>query len=295
MSELPRVSVIVRTADRPDLLRLCLRSLLRQDYPVENLELIVVDAGRTATAEIVLQSLSRFVENRTVRVVRSNPDEGLSEFRNIGIKHSTGSIVAFVDHDEIAPPQLISTLVLTLQANPWASAAGGRYIGILRGHRALTLWCGKESIGSWEPAPPEAGIQEVDDLPGGNVAIRRSAFERYGYFDSRVRGAGDDRAWFTRARAQGARFVYNPYAFVYHLRQVEDLQGMRFLQRCWAYGWSLGRAARLSGEELAPTQIMWALVCNLAHGVLRKCRFGFGNALAEVAKIIGFLSSRPAK
>jgi len=285
------VSVVIRT-DGSEYLRECLASLGYQEYPPWDLELVVVSSDPTLSAAGVLESHMNFRDWYGVRVLTVQPNAGLSLMRNLAIKESRGEIIVFIDHDEIAPPHLIRTLVHTLTAFPEAAAVGGRYVGLLIGRDSLPFWCRMEQLGTWEPARMEGGIQKVPDLPGGNVAIRRTAFLAYGLFDPRIKGAGDDRAWFMKATKMGATFLYNPDAWVWHIRQLESLRGWRFLRSCIWYGWGLGRAARLSGEKLSVNYSLLSAARYLAHGLFRMCRFGFGNALAEVSKLIGYILAR---
>ena len=51
------MSVVVPTRNRADKLRVCLESLLAQDYPADGYEVVVVDDGSTDTTLEVAASL----------------------------------------------------------------------------------------------------------------------------------------------------------------------------------------------------------------------------------------------
>src|SRR5262249_11196327 len=64
----PRVSIIIPTHDRSDLLEQCLRSVLaRTDYPREAIEIMVIDHGSVEPATIDL--LRRSTEDGTIKVL----------------------------------------------------------------------------------------------------------------------------------------------------------------------------------------------------------------------------------
>ncbi|HYD49390.1 MAG TPA: glycosyltransferase, partial [Terriglobales bacterium] len=64
----PRLSVIVLTFDRPQLLRGCLASLAEQSFPAEQFEIVVADDGSGPETAHVMQSHARTHGN--VRHVR---------------------------------------------------------------------------------------------------------------------------------------------------------------------------------------------------------------------------------
>jgi GT2 family glycosyltransferase len=75
---------------------------------------------------------------------------------------------------------------------------------------------------------------------GANFAIRREAFERYGGFDERLAGHGDEEEWLMALRAAGGRIVYLAAAGLDHRRAGDDAR-LRALARA---AFHRGRAAR---------------------------------------------------
>ena len=95
---LPRVTVVIPTHDRPQLLREAITSVLAQDY-AGDIELIVVFDG----AEPDLDLLTEFPER--LQVIRNQHTRGLAGARNSGIEAGTGELVAFLDDDDHWLPQ----------------------------------------------------------------------------------------------------------------------------------------------------------------------------------------------
>jgi GT2 family glycosyltransferase len=92
---MPKVSVIIPTYNRSELVREAIASVLAQSF--SDFELIVVDDGS---------------EDGTAEVVRAFPDVryvyqlncGVSAARNHGVSLSTGELIAFLDSDDLWQP-----------------------------------------------------------------------------------------------------------------------------------------------------------------------------------------------
>lgn len=87
-----KISLIIATYNRVDELVILLNSLSIQTY--KNFEVIVVDQNDKNILDVVLSKFS----NLNLIHIRSKV-KGLSINRNIGLKHSTGQIIAFPDDD----------------------------------------------------------------------------------------------------------------------------------------------------------------------------------------------------
>lgn len=109
LEENPLVSVIVPTMNRPGLLERALRSLVNQAY--ENLEAVVVNDGGEDVQDIVMSidSLSR------VQYFNLSKNQGASSARNTAIQASKGSVLCYLDDDDVFLPDHIATIVNALQ------------------------------------------------------------------------------------------------------------------------------------------------------------------------------------
>jgi glycosyltransferase involved in cell wall biosynthesis len=99
---LPLVSAVIPTRNRPDLVCRAVRSALHQTYP--NMEVVVViDGYDPVTAEHL-----SLINNPRIRVVELNTNVGGSEARNIGIREACGDLVALLDDDDEWLPEKIN-------------------------------------------------------------------------------------------------------------------------------------------------------------------------------------------
>lgn len=103
-----KLSIIVPVYKVEDYLCKCIDSLLNQDLPKEEYEIILVDDGSPdRCGEICEDYAARFSNIKVVH--RENG--GLSAARNNGIAESNGKYVQFVDPDDFLEPNVLKQLV----------------------------------------------------------------------------------------------------------------------------------------------------------------------------------------
>ncbi|MDE2764859.1 MAG: glycosyltransferase family 2 protein, partial [Chloroflexota bacterium] len=108
----PTVSVIIPTHNRAAILPRAVESVLSQD--LTDLELIIVDDASTdRTGKII----SGFIDPR-VKSIRCASNVGVAAARNLGISHSQGDYITFVDDDDELTPNSISRRVAVMNASP---------------------------------------------------------------------------------------------------------------------------------------------------------------------------------
>ena len=219
-AEVPTVSVVVCTRDRPGPLASCLDALSRLDPAPD--EILIVDNAPTTDASRELVAAWP-----GVRYV-CEPTPGLDHARNRGAREATSEIVAYTD-DDVAPhpawirglrrgfaagADAVTGLVLPAELETEAQWAFERFWGFHRGYRPRTFG----------PAYVERtvryGMPAWELGAGANMAFRRSVFETVGLFDERLDvGAagcsGDSELWY-RLLAAGLTCRYEPTAVVHH-------------------------------------------------------------------------------
>lgn len=103
-----KLSVIVPIYNVEKYLHKCVDSLLNQDLPSEDYEIILVDDGSPDRCGEVCDEYSSRYSNIKV-IYRENG--GLSAARNSGIEVARGEYVQFVDPDDFLEPNVLKTLV----------------------------------------------------------------------------------------------------------------------------------------------------------------------------------------
>lgn len=149
---------------------------------------------------------------------------GLSETRNVGIRSSTGEVVAFIDDDAIAEATWLENLSKHYE-DPRVVAVGGRAVPMWQaGDRPK--WFPEELdwvIGCTYKGLPLHG-SEVRNMIGCNMSFRTECFRRAGFFSSEVgrtgklQGVGEE-AYICLRISQampGSRILYEPEAVIRH-------------------------------------------------------------------------------
>lgn len=136
---LPLVSVVMPAYNAGPYIEQAIRSVLEQDYP--NIELIVVDDGSKDGTPEAVEALF----GDRVRVLRQK-NGGPAAARNLGIRASNGTLLAFLDADDVWLPGKLQAQVSYMLAHPDIGLVYGKFL----------RW---ESIadGSFLPPPPPEG------------------------------------------------------------------------------------------------------------------------------------------
>jgi glycosyltransferase involved in cell wall biosynthesis len=180
----PRITVVTICRNVLPALRRTVASVIEQGYPA--LEYWIVDGASTdGTREYLVE-----LEARGVRVL-SEPDRGISDAMNKGIRLATGEWIAHLHADDEYLPGALAAVAGAARAGDADVLCGH----ILKQEPAGPVLC--------RTAPGRLAIEMTVPHPG--VFARRALWERLGGFDAGLRNAMDYDL-FLRARAAGARF-----------------------------------------------------------------------------------------
>jgi glycosyltransferase involved in cell wall biosynthesis len=189
---LPRVTVIVATRDREELLRRTLAAIDAQDYAGVVETVVVYDSSAPDPALAVDGG------PRPVRVVTNTRTPGLAGARNSGILASSSPFIAFCDDDDTWLPDKLSRQVPRMLARDALTGVSGIIVcfgerEIVRVPRACDVTL--------------AGLsrRRVTEAHPSTVVVRREALlGPVGLVDEEIPGSyGEDYDWLLRAVAAG--------------------------------------------------------------------------------------------
>jgi|HubBroStandDraft_4_1064222.scaffolds.fasta_scaffold11663_2 glycosyltransferase involved in cell wall biosynthesis len=234
---LPRISVIVPVFNAAAWIEKCIEGLLNQEYDSSRFEIILVDNNSSDDSKRLIRRYQR------VRLLEEGVQSSYAA-RNRGVRESSGELLAFTDADCVPAPDWLGVIASAMQ-NGWTQAVlGSRTPGAASEPVRL--------IAAYEDARVRYILENRRQRSyfafTSNMAVRRSAFEQYGPFETVARGAdtlfllrlanavGPEAAkWMSQMRVQHLEFrsawTYLKKSFIYaqarkrtkHLGQCENL------------------------------------------------------------------------
>lgn len=195
-----RVSVVVPSRDRPQLLERCLAAL----------------EGQSIEVEIV--------------VLEDSEGRGPAWARNEGVRRARGEVVCFTDDDCAPEPGWANALAVPILAGK-AQATAGRTLMGEGATAADRAW--EAIVGYLQEQAASPGSASPGFAATANLACARALLERLPFDESFPSAAGEDRDWSERAARQGAGPAFVPEAVVLH---QSGLGAWNFLRQQYRYG-----------------------------------------------------------
>ncbi len=169
MPQRPLVSIVIPNYNYADVVGRCLAAATAQTYP--NVEVLLVDDCSTDDSAAVA---SRY----PCRVLRTPANGGEAGARNLGVAHSRGDVLFFLDSDLVPRPDAVEKAVDLLDADPSVGCVYGIYektpltkAGLVKDYRTLQAHYWRvSSLGE-----ADAGFFSI-------AALRREVWDRVGPF-----------------------------------------------------------------------------------------------------------------
>lgn len=247
----PKVSILIPTRDRADLLETCIDGVLhRTNYP--NLEILVADNG--SVEEATTRLFQKLEREPNVRVLALPGPFNYSRLNNQAALEASGEIILLLNNDvDVIAPGWLSEMV-SHAIRPEVGAVGAKlfYKNETMQHAGVVLgmgWPGGIAdhfgVGAPRDEPGLLGslalLRSVSAVTGACLAVRRELFNAVGGLDeTNLAVAYNDVDFCLRLRERGYRNVWTPFAELYHYESVsrgDDLSGEKLarLQKEAAY------------------------------------------------------------
>jgi len=252
-----RLSLVIATYNRSGQLLGTLRSVAAQDAPFADWECVVVNNNSSDDTVERAEAFAAEHPDLRMRVVTER-HQGLSWARNRGIRESRGEVIAIIDDDERIAPEFVSAYLAFFGARPDAMVAGGPIVPEYpQGRPRWMSHFTERPIANPLDLGGRVRRFPAHRIPGGgNMALRRTIFDRYGMFDTRLgrRGAqligGEETELFGRLSQAGVAFYYVPGAVMYHIIPPEKLTDDYFDRLNYNIGVGQRLRAELRGDAV---------------------------------------------
>ncbi len=180
-----RLSVIVPCRNELKYIDGCIESILNQDFPKDEMEVLFVDGMSTdGTREV----LSQYCEKYGFMRMLDNPQFIVPTALNIGIRQSAGSVIMRLDVHSAFEPSYMSILVAKLDELDADNVGCVCQTDVKeRNPKSLAIKAVLSSrfgVGNSDFRTGVSNVMLVDTVPFG--CYRRTVFEKYGMFDERL-------------------------------------------------------------------------------------------------------------
>lgn len=196
---MPKVSVIIPTHNRAELVEKAIKSVLAQTYTDH--EILVCDDASTDNTPHVIKSF----KDPRIRYTRYENNIGVIEVRNNAIMKSTGSYIAFLDDDDEWLPTKLEKQVSVLDDSPdnlglvytgvYSIDTSGRIVEITI-HRFKGNVLNRLLFNSF--------------ITTSTVIVKKQCFDIVGLFDPEYQSASDNDMWIRIAEIFEFDYVGEP-------------------------------------------------------------------------------------
>lgn len=184
----PFISVIVCCFNEEKYIKACIESLVSQNYPKGQYEVIIVDDGSVDETSSICRS---FIEHylstepflKYIRIQHS----GLAAARNVGVAMARGDIIGFVDADTIVDQNWLSEVSHAFTSNPEIGGIGGK-IEPLNADSLMAKFLN------------DVFYDRIKAI-GANMVFRRAVFDKVGGFYTIFTSRGDDASFLRKAES----------------------------------------------------------------------------------------------
>jgi len=174
---LPNLSIITATYNAADTLVACLDSVRKQSIDVEH---ILIDGGSTDTTQAIANSY----KDHLTKLV-SEPDQGIYDAMNKGIRMATGDVIGILNADDYYPSDEILSRAMDVFDDESIQACYGDlvYVDGKQANKVKRYWRAgefdrKKFYWGWMPPHP-------------TFFVRASVYEKYGLFNLELGSAAD--------------------------------------------------------------------------------------------------------
>lgn len=211
------ISVIIVNYNSGNLLSSTVKSILDSNYPIDRIELVIVDNN---SRDHSLSNMQKTLKNRLTNlsnlvIIRNVENEGWCKAINSGLIKTQGDIIIFSNHDVIYSADAISKVTSHLNNN--------HDIGICQFNSLLPS--GEPDVAAAFLDPLGYAYSFLVDRPtlvsfgeAVAIAIKRDVINRVGNLDNDYFIEYEDQDFCWRALLHGFKILYIPDAIVHHYR-----------------------------------------------------------------------------
>lgn len=212
LDEYPFVSILVPAHNEGKVIGKTVESLLSLDYPIDKMELIVINDNSSDDSKDILQSIK--VRHSKYNFTIINTDnitggKGKSNALNIGYQVAKGDFIAIYDADNTPEKTALRYLIQTIVKDDSLGAVIGKFRTRNKYKNLLTRFINIETLSfQWIAQAGRRQLLGLCTIPGTNFVLRRTTIEKLGGWDTKA--IAEDTEISFRIYKMGQRITYVP-------------------------------------------------------------------------------------
>jgi len=183
-AELPKISLIVPTKNEETVIRRCLEGILNIDYPIDKMQIIVVDGkSDDNTCKICSEFSEKYPEN--IKIISEKTANGKPAALNLAIPYIKGDLVGVFDADSLPEKDVLAKVAFYFKDEK-LTALQGRTTSLNEKNNALTRVIAMEER-AWFQAlmSGREKLQLFVPLTGSCQFVRTTVLEELGGWDEK--------------------------------------------------------------------------------------------------------------
>ena len=258
---MPRVSVIIPTYNRCNVLERAIRSVLDQTF--QDFELLIIDDHSSDDPHKVIEA----IDDARIKYIRHESNKGPSAARNTGIRNSSCAYIAFLDDDDEWLPEKLGLQLALLESSPLEIG------GVYTGYESVDSFSGKILHIS---RPIHTGniynILLINNCIGSTstILLKRVCFEVAGSFDENLSNFEDYDLWIRIAKYFQFYYIPSPL-YRYYVNNVKISNNPEYLDKCISimlqrYGNNSIRSRRTYSAYYLKIGVLYCFNSNIRNG-----------------------------
>lgn len=229
------LSIIIISYNTKQFLKDCLLSIIKNTPKKIKAEIIVVDNYSTDGSSDLIEK-----EFPSVVLIKNKENLGFSKANNIGVKHSKGRYVLFLNSDTVVYPKTLERMIEFMDQHKEAGAATCKAVlpngqideachrgfptpwnafcyfsGLSRLFPKIKLFSGY-SLGHMDLGK----IHQIDACCGAFMIVRKEVGDDVGWWDEDFFWYGEDLDFCYRLKQRGWKIFFSPDASILHYKGV---------------------------------------------------------------------------
>lgn len=207
----PSVTVLIPAHNEEKVIEKTLKSVHDLDYPVEKLEIVVINDNSTDKTLEILENLQKKYVNLRIINTGKEGGKGKSNALNIGLQKTSGEYVVVYDADNTPERKSLRYLVYTILSNDSYGAVVGKFRTRNKARNLLTKFINLEGLNfQWMAQGGRWKLLGISTIPGTNFIIKRKVLNEIGGWDPKA--IAEDTEVSIRIYLSGRKICFMPLA-----------------------------------------------------------------------------------